>query len=149
MQAPFGSYRLSKLLPMFSTICFKLYLLLPCLSFALCSVFNVQTSSSRISRASLPPPGFAHRRKLASARSLLLFKSKHPFRFEVREKGGSRGLRFRRRASPTVESSQALDRSSSSNRSIRFDLRCGKKADPADCASAPAPGPLLGPSFST
>ena len=37
-----GSSRLSKLLPMFSTICFKLYLLLPCLSFALCSVFNVQ-----------------------------------------------------------------------------------------------------------
>ena len=44
MQAPFGSYRLSKLfLPFVSTICFKLYLLLPCLSFALCSVFNVQT----------------------------------------------------------------------------------------------------------
>ena len=64
-------------------------LLLPCLSFALCSVFNVQSSSSRISRASLPPPGFAHRRKLTSARSLLLFKSKHPFRFEGR---GDRGV---------------------------------------------------------
>ena len=53
---------------------------------------------------------------------------------------GSRGLRFRGYRKGR-ESSQALDRSSSSNRNIRFDLRCGKKADPADCASAPAPGP--------
>ena len=52
MQAPFGSYRLSKLLPMFSTICFKLYLLLPCLSFALCSVFNVQM----VGQSGLEPP---------------------------------------------------------------------------------------------
>ena len=32
-------------------------------------------ASSRISRAALPPPGIARRRKLACARSLLLFKS--------------------------------------------------------------------------
>ena len=85
-----GFSRLSKLLPMFSTICFKLYLLLPCLSFALCSVFNVQTSSSRISRASLPPPGFAHRRKLACARSLP--SSKQSLRFVLRD--GKRGVGF-------------------------------------------------------
>ena len=38
---------------MFSTICFKLYLLLPCLSFALCSVFNVQMAV-RIPQTALP-----------------------------------------------------------------------------------------------
>ena len=36
---------------------------------------------------------------------------------------GSRGLRFRRRVLPAAESLHALDRSSSSNRNIRFDLR--------------------------
>ena len=86
--------------------CFKLYLLLPCLSFALCSVFNVQM----VGQSGLEPPtsrlsvvcssqlsywpvvsadltGFASAvglrrcRKFASVRSCF-FKSKQPFRFE-------------------------------------------------------------------
>ena len=60
------------------------------------ALFNLQgTTSAWTSQASLPPPGCARRRKLASVRSCFLFKSKPAFRFETRGKGGPHEFRFR------------------------------------------------------
>ena len=106
MQAPFGFPSVEIVTHCLSTIASNFCLLLPCLSFALCSVFNVQM----VGQSGLEPPtsrlsvvcssqlsywpvvsadltGFAsavglrRRRKFASVRSCF-FKSKQPFRFE-------------------------------------------------------------------
>ena len=83
MQAPFGYSRLSKLLlPMFHN-CFKLYLLVPCLS--LLSLFSFQCAGRRNGPHGLRFRGYRKgRENFACIRSFLLFKSILPFRFEIR-----------------------------------------------------------------